>query len=240
MISLRAMTTLGVFTSNICKVIPETLNPMPYQLDVPLCLLDPSIANLEQLVDCLDMYTVPHNYYNQVTYQAAQPSAEERQAWSDATASLLTADRNCSSIVLPLSIAGIYSISLYTEHTGASYCIMSEARIRDGVYVKGWGLVVVPASGEAVRRHIHLSAPHPQWDLHTPTQAAAIFKTTGAKSLSIPGRIRTAFLDPTDCVKGDSEQDLYYRTDPAHDTVCTLLAICFGVDDQFHAVTTIL
>lgn len=222
MVYLRAIPiAFSVFTSNLWNIVPEILGSRP--LGTQNCLHNSSIATLEQLVDCLVTYTVLRDYYTPATYEAAQPSIEERQAWSETTTSLLVANHNCSSIVLPQAIAGIYSISRYTEHTGASYCVLSEARIQDGVYVKGWGHLIVPDSVGAVRRHLHVSAPHPLADSRTPEQAAAVFKNTGAKSLFIPGRLRTAFLDPTDCITGGSGKTVYYRTDPAHDTVRTFL-----------------
>ncbi|KAF9459410.1 hypothetical protein BDZ94DRAFT_1312430 [Collybia nuda] len=207
---------VGLFASSIRKTIPISLTSR--QSGTPTCLHSPLVTTLEQLVDCLKAYTVPHDYYNQVTYKEAQPTTEERLAWFDASASLLTVDRNCSLIILPSAIAGKYSISLYIEHTGASYCVLSESRTHNGVYVKGWGLLVVPDSVDAVHRHLHISAPHPVWDSRTPAQAAALFGSIGAKSLLIPGRTRTAFMDPTNCVKGNSGQDIYHRTDPTHDT----------------------
>jgi hypothetical protein len=78
--------------------------------------------------------------------------------------------------------------------------------------------MVVPAMRRAVSRFIHISAPHPTADINTTQQAAALFKATGAKSLLIPGRIRMAFLDATDCVESPAGT-VYYKTDPAHDKV---------------------
>jgi hypothetical protein len=219
---------VSALTSNLHQFLPA---PPSGHLSTPTCLDDFSIPTLEQLVDCLDTYVVPHDYYNQTTYTESQPSEVERSAWSDAVTLLLAVDNDCSSIILPPPIAELYSVSVFAESTSASYCVLSEATIKDGVYTKGWGLFIVPASPAAVRRHLHISAPHPRWDAHTHKQAAAMFTSTGAKSLLIPGRVRTAFLDPTECVVGESDQDPYYRTDPAHDTVRRLPFIYFGVDD---------
>ena len=80
--------------------------------------------------------------------------------------------------------------------------------------------MVVPATRRSVSRLIHVSAPHPFADMYTTGQAAALFKSVGAKSLLIPGRMRTAFMEATDCVPSPGNTaGVYYRTDPAHDKV---------------------
>ncbi|KIJ98830.1 hypothetical protein K443DRAFT_626384 [Laccaria amethystina LaAM-08-1] len=52
----------------------------------------------------------------------------------------------------------------------------------------------------AVSRNVHISAPHPRFDVGTPAQAAYIFKATGSKSLLIAGRTPTAFLNLSPCI----------------------------------------
>ncbi|KAG5651064.1 hypothetical protein H0H81_009999 [Sphagnurus paluster] len=124
-------------------------------------------------------------------------------------------DGNCLSITVPTPLNNIYAITQFKEQSGASYCVLAEIREENTRYAKGWGLFAVPATRAAVSRHIHLSAPHPLYDDNTPAQAAALFKSTKAKSLLIAGRSRLAFKEPTDCVAA-SEGDIYYTTDPGH------------------------
>jgi hypothetical protein len=90
---------------------------------------------------------------------------------------------------------------------------------RCGTYLKGWGFMVVPASRVAVSRSVHISAPHPGYDLGTVEQAASIFENTGSKSLLVPGRTRTAFLKSSDCIVPVSARQDYFMTDPAHNNV---------------------
>ncbi|KAL0064179.1 hypothetical protein AAF712_008901 [Marasmius tenuissimus] len=92
------------------------------------------------------------------------------------------------------------------------FCVLHERKAENSVYVKGWGIMVVP--NRPTRPGVHLAAPHPQYDLLTPQQAAAVFEGVGAKSLLISGRIRTALLNATTCITGSGT--VYYATDPAH------------------------
>jgi len=180
--------------------------------------LQNATSTFEDLIACFDTYTVSKGYYSDETYAAAQPDAEELSGWEDLITSLLWVDGNCTSVIVPQSIADIYGVSLFTDPAGPHYCVASETTLVDGLYVKGWGLVVVPASREAIMRDIHLAAPHPAYDLFTPEQAGALFQSTGARSLLIAGRSREANLAPSDCVIPTSNTTIYYKTDPAHDT----------------------
>ncbi|KAJ7900042.1 hypothetical protein B0H14DRAFT_2331450, partial [Mycena olivaceomarginata] len=166
---------------------------------------------------CFDTYTVSEGYYSEQTYTAAQPTADQLSGWEDLIASLLSVDGNCTSVVVPEAIADIYDVSLFKDLAGPQYCVVSESTSIDGLYAKGWGLVVVPAAREAIMRDIHLAAPHPAYDLFTPEQAGALFKSTGARTLLIAGRSRTANPTPSDCVVPTSNTTVYYKTDGTHD-----------------------
>ncbi|KAJ7022971.1 hypothetical protein C8F04DRAFT_1213430 [Mycena alexandri] len=200
-----------------------------------LCLLQNTTSTLEDVVACFDAYTVPEGYYSDATYAAAQPNADELQDWEELISSLLSVDGNCTSGIVPTSIADIYNVSLFTDTTGLQYCVASEITSIDGVYAKGWGLFVVPATQKAVLRDIHLAAPHPAYDLLTPEQAGALFKSTGARSLLISGRIRTANLAPSDCVIPSSNTTIYYKTDPAHDTAEPFVSASKTIREWQHA-----
>ncbi|KAJ7073475.1 hypothetical protein B0H15DRAFT_792830, partial [Mycena belliarum] len=171
-------------------------------------------STFEDLVACFDAYTVSEGYYSDETYTAAQPTDDQLRGWEDLTTSLLSVDGNCTSVVVPSSIAYVYDVSLFRDPEGPAFCIASESSSVDGVYAKGWGLLAVPATIAAVKRNIHLAAPHPAYDLFTPEQAGALFKSTGARSLLIAGRVRTAYMAPSDCVTSST---IYYKTDPAHE-----------------------
>ncbi|KAG6860873.1 hypothetical protein C0995_006553 [Termitomyces sp. Mi166 len=174
-----------------------------------------NINTLERVVDCFDNYTVGWDYYSQQTYNAAQPTPSERSAWLDTIRHLLdVVDGDCLSVKLPGILGDIYTISQFEEDiTGTSYCVLSEVKGTDAQYDKGWGLFITAA--RHVSRHIHLSAPHPGYDLDTPQQATALFKSTNAKSLLIAGRSRLAFKEPIKCAPSPAST-IYYMTDPAH------------------------
>ncbi|KAF8055233.1 hypothetical protein FPV67DRAFT_872613 [Lyophyllum atratum] len=193
---------------------PENLLPIRQSFNPSACLDYTKSTTLEQVVSCLDTYTVPNDYYDKASYEAAQPSAAQRAAWRSTVSSLLDVDGNCLSMVLPSELGDIYTISQFTEPSGPSYCIFSEVHGEEQ-YAKGWGLLIVPATHAAASRHIHLSAPHPGFDFGTPQQAAALFKSTGAKSLFIAGRSRLSFKEQSECVAG-AAGTTYYQTDPAH------------------------
>ncbi|KAJ6569235.1 hypothetical protein B0H19DRAFT_1024370 [Mycena capillaripes] len=192
-------------------------------------------STFEDLVTCFDAYTVSEGYYTDETYAAAQPNADELGGWVDLLFSLLTVDGNCTSVIVPPSIAEIYNVSLFTDPTGPQYCVASETTSVDGLYSKGWGLVVVPATQGAIQRDIHLAAPHPAYDLFTPEQAGALFKSTGARSLLIAGRSRMANLAPSDCVIPTSNTTIYYKTDPAHDTAEPFFSASKTIREWQHA-----
>lgn len=176
-------------------------------------------STFEDVITCFDTYTVSEGYYSDQTYTAAQPTADQLSGWEDLIASLLSVDGNCTSVVVPEAIADIYDVSLFKDLAGPQYCVVSESTSIDGLYAKGWGLVVVPAAREAIMRDIHLAAPHPAYDLFTPEQAGALFKSTGARTLLIAGRSRTANPTPSDCVVPTSNTTVYYKTDATHDVV---------------------
>jgi hypothetical protein len=166
------------------------------------------------LIDCFNKFTVPSNTYTtHDLYVAAQPVGDEIAAWDDVVASLLAVDGNCGSSLLSDALDGIYTVTLFTKTSGASYCVLSESTATSGRYTRGWGLMAVPATRDAVSRFIHISAPHPIYDKGTPQRAAAVFKGTGAKSLIISERHRHARSE--DLCEGPD----YSITDAAHDTV---------------------
>ncbi|KAF8634723.1 hypothetical protein AX15_000739 [Amanita polypyramis BW_CC] len=156
------------------------------------------------------------------TYAAIQPTQEERVAWSNATTMLLNVNGNCSiaAETIPDALRGIYTV-LEVEN---GFCALVEVGTTlrgDHVeYKKGWGVFVVPSKTEmnaGSYSGLHLSAPHPVFDLYTAGQAARVFEKTGAKSLYIPGRSNQAFREVTDCVQPGSGSDGYWKTDAVHD-----------------------
>ncbi|KAJ7152570.1 hypothetical protein C8R46DRAFT_1303124 [Mycena filopes] len=182
----------------------------------PLCansLRPNTTSTLEDAVQCFDAYTVSEGYYTDETYAAAQPNCRPTRGlgrprlrpalrgWK------LHLPRRPASYRRPFT-----TFSLFTDAaTGAQYCVGSETT-SDGASSSS------PPPKRPSLRDIHLAAPHPAYDLFTPEQAGALIKSTGARSLLISGRIRTANLAPSDCVLPSSNTTVYYKTDPAHDT----------------------
>lgn len=174
-------------------------------------------STLPNLVDCFDAFTVSASFYSEETYSTAQPTPRELNAYTSVIFDMLNED--CSQVRIPDALSGHFSVSVFQDTSeGQSYCVFSETSTHpDGpFYAKGWGLFIVPARAS---RNIHISAPHPAYDLNTPQQAAALFQAVGARSLLIPGRARGAFQQTSRCVVAP-EGDVYFTTDPAHDTVC--------------------
>ena len=212
-VPLPLVTPPPVLPANIAATDPSN----------PISCLDVNISpTLARLITCLTNYTVPEGFYNETTYQAAQPTDSQRSAWLDVVTNLLDLSGRgssdptnpCASVVTPSPLKDIYTISPFTDNgTSIPYCVLAESHSKNSSYVKGWGVFVVPAAPSGVQRYLHISAPHPWFDGDTPTQAATVFGAVGAKSLLIDGRIRTAYLAGTGCVEGGNG---YYRTDPAH------------------------
>lgn len=189
-----------------------------------LSLSDACFSNSRSLIDlaeCLEKFTVLKGTYNHFTYIEAQPTVAQRDAWFKATQALLYTDNNCSASILPPAIQDIYSIDLFTENNGKSFCVLYERTVDpcSELYEKGWGFAMVPASRAGVSRLVHISAPHPFFDGETTVEAAQIFQETGSKSLLVPGRMRNAFYAPSPCVQPSSNSSIYYVTDPAHNDV---------------------
>lgn len=215
---------INVIISSKVLQYPSSLFSPPWQAspEAPRACLSTS-PTLEQLLTCFDDYLVPPEYYDSPRYNEAQPTSDQRASWTEAVASLLATDNNCSSIAVPAPLTDLYNITTFTESSSSSsnsYCVLFEITSENGVYTKGWGVMVVPASRHSISRLLHISAPHPSADTNTTQQAAALFKSTGARSLFVPGRFRMAFLEATDCVQS-SASTVYYKTDPAHDNVGT-------------------
>ncbi|ESK84565.1 hypothetical protein Moror_6088 [Moniliophthora roreri MCA 2997] len=179
------------------------------------CFANSSITTLESLISCFDTFTVTEGFYSEETYAKAQPAPAESAAWIQAVRSMLnSASGDCTLITVPDILASSYTITPFLNQ----YCVLHELDSSEGVYIKGWGLMVVPlASTTLTLPNVHISTPHPIFDLHTPQQAAALFAGAGVRSLLVSGRIRTALLNQTDCIHPSGNGTVYYKTDPAHD-----------------------
>ena len=170
----------------------------------------------------------------QQTYAASQPSDSQRAAWRKVVGDLLdVADgrARCSDIRkhIPDELRGIYTV--VGVDLGRFCALVEVDTIGEGdgkIYGKGWGIFVVPAQkDQETSTNLHLSAPHPIYELNTAEQAAFVFEWTGAKSLYIPGRSYKAFLEETDCVPSTAREK-YWRTDAVHDKVCCVFTECIG------------
>ena len=166
------------------------------------------------LATCLDQFTIPPAFYDPLSYDLAQPIGSQREDWKDLTTRLLSVDGNCSITPIPLSLKGIYAVETFQN-----YCVLYESTSPCGNYLKGWGYMIVPSTQRGISRNVHISAPHPGYDMGTVQQAASIFSLTGSRSLLVAGRDRRAFLDPSDCIQPSSPSQSYYKTDPAHNDV---------------------
>ena len=186
-----------------------------------------SSTTIDALVTCLEVFIVPTGYYTQTTYEAAQPTSNQRDDWKTVINSFLSVDGDCSSVPIPLSLQGIYTIEAFN-----TMCVLYETSIEEGVYIKGWGFMLVPSLRTSVSRTVHFSAPHPIYDRATVQQAAFLFESTGSKSLFVPGRTRSAFLEPSECVSPVLPSEQYYKTDPAHNNVFN-----FFLDDNLRKST---
>ncbi len=186
----------------------HTQQPIP-------CLARSSISTLVQLARCFNNYTVPSDYYTLESYAEAQPNESQLQDWSQLVTAVLNGGK---SAAVPASLQDILTVSSFTDASnGAEYCILSETYANsDNYYVKGWGLLIVPTNASL---DIHLASPHPMFDFGTPDQAVTLFQLSGAKSLIISGRHRSAYAVATDCIPSTSATTYYY-TDPTHDVVC--------------------
>jgi len=196
----------------------------PYSTSISTieCFQQPNVKSLETVVDCLDKYTVPAEYYNEESYTLSQPNPTELATFTDLVLSLLYVDGNCTSLDVPDPLSRHFRISLLSEDEAKnqSFCVLHEYTSQNDAYVKGWGFMAVPASRTSgIDLNVHFSAPHPAYDLDTPQQAAALFARARGRSLLITGRSRLALRNSTSCVHPSSDKTTYYVTDPVHDNV---------------------
>ncbi|KAL0573048.1 hypothetical protein V5O48_008907 [Marasmius crinis-equi] len=189
------------------------------------CTQNTTLTTVEDLISCFDSYTVPEEFYNEQTYASAQPTPAEEDAWEEVISAVLNGNGNgnCSDVQIPDVLEGVYAVSSF-----GGFCVLHERKAQPNpdpeggpIFVRGWGTLVVPNSSSdsgVPRPGVHLSAPHPQYDLFTPEQAGALFEGVGARSLLVAGRSRLALLNATTCVQPGSGTTgtVYYVTDPAH------------------------
>ena len=190
-------------TTNHSKFIPTS----------PTSCLSSS-STLGELVTCFEYFTVRPNHYNKTTYEAAQPTSQQRHDWRILIMIFLSAHEHCTSMLIPDSFKQLYAIERFYD-----MCVLYETSIKGGVYTKGWGFMIVPLWCTSVSRTVHFSAPHPVHEPGTVQQAASLFQSTGSQSLFVAGRHRNVFLKFTNCI-GPKK---YYETDPMHNDVITFL-----------------
>ncbi|KAG2006267.1 hypothetical protein CC2G_002598 [Coprinopsis cinerea AmutBmut pab1-1] len=168
--------------------------------------------DLAQLAHCLNRFTVLHGSYDTLTYNQAQPTPLERRDWNALVQSVVAAEGDCRGVEIPASLRAFYGIETFYDD-GTRYCLLAEHSTMSQHATRGWGsLIVRPTSS----RTIHLSAPHPVYDTGSVEQAAGLFKLSGAKSLLLSGRARSAFLQPSNCTSPSTGGRYYYQTDPTH------------------------
>ncbi|KAF9039865.1 hypothetical protein BJ165DRAFT_1351099 [Panaeolus papilionaceus] len=208
-------------------------SPEPLLTPSRCLLISPT---LPALTTCLDTFTVPHNTYTPLSYALSQPSPLQLEDWARLVQRMMNVNGNCTNLGrdIPESLRLNYEVREWRE-----YCVLYETSTvplpsssssssptsqkpdpcactqPKHVYSKGWGTLITPSSALSQARDLHISAPHPHFDLGTVEQAAAVFAGTGARSLSIAGRARTAFLVESGCVRGGGGGK-YWMTDPAH------------------------
>lgn len=187
------------------------------QDDTPASCISRS-KDLVSLATCLDTFTILPDYYDGPSYHDAQPTEDEREAWTTAITSLLSVDGNCSSLTVPPGLESSYSIRKFTPPgRRSSYCVLVEHSLDCNGFPRGWGHIIVPETRAQVSRFLHISAPHPKYDVGTIEQATALFELSGAKSLLLAGRTRTAYMQPSTCIVPASQP--YWKTDPSHSNV---------------------
>ncbi|KAM6491121.1 hypothetical protein JOM56_013360 [Amanita muscaria] len=215
---LSATVTLGL---SINHVLASGCTPFSNDLQksfslTPSCTA--SSSDLQSLVSC-HVSLVIKRELDSVTYTSIQPTPPQRQAWSETIHALLDVDGNCSTISQNLHelLKSSYAVLEVGE-----FCVLVETSTvynsakNKNEYEKGWGIFVVPARKDHTKKSLHISAPHPIDDAFTGGQAGHVFENTGAKSLYIAGRARTAFRKQTNCI-ASTPSTTYWKADPAHD-----------------------
>jgi len=211
--------------ANLLLGLSLTKFALPPESPTDVCFESTTSKTLVDVINCLGNFTVRHEFYDQDSYNKAQPTALQRAAWSTAVLTLLRTNHNCSSAIVPSPLKNAYNVVPFTDSDGQSFCILYEQTILSypKFFEKGWGHIIVPSSQDDVARHIHLSAPHPIYDGDTSSGATHLFKETGAKSLLIPGRTRNAYNVSSTCIRPTTKTSSL-MTDPAHNDVCDLKA----------------
>lgn len=194
-----AVSLVLVFTLAAAAQTPA-LPPEPGAVDPPgprACLDEASLADL---VACLEDWMPREG-----SQGYAEPDAVELAAFGNATRALL--ETPCRALELPSTLTLHYDVARFRDvPTGERYCVLLETRDGDGDgrVDRGWGTIAVDQ--DATRR-IHLSIPHPLFDIDTGEQAASILPRVDGATLVVAGAHRYANA-PT----GDQAAP----SDPAH------------------------
>ncbi|MFK7848565.1 MAG: T9SS type A sorting domain-containing protein [Rhodothermales bacterium] len=136
------------------------------------------------------------------------PTGDTQNDWTQVVSEMLVGD--CEAIVLPESLLGNYTITLFTDaENDLQYCVLKEVADlnEDGVVDKGWGTFIV---NRTPRRNIDISVPHPLNDSNTGRQGIGIFKNSGARTFTMAGAHRRANGAMSSC------QEAFHVADAAH------------------------
>lgn len=109
------------------------------------------------------IFTVRANSYDVSTYDAAQPTVIQREAWKESRSG--SSQRKMElALRFPKHLQPFYGCP---APSGIQYCVLYETTLSSNCtasrcpYSKGWGLFIVPVRQSHIFRDLHFSAPHP-------------------------------------------------------------------------------
>lgn len=154
------------------------------------CFFYPTITGV---VECLESFTVPNDtWINDSEFATAELTPSQLLDYTSRLDALLTdswLNLDCGDV--PKSLSAFVTIRPMTNSAG-SYCIIHESTFNGTRFTRGLPVVIV-RNRATTSRFIHISAPHPIWDTRSTVQAAAVYESTGARSLVIATRQRDAY-----------------------------------------------
>ncbi|TFK65864.1 hypothetical protein BDN72DRAFT_772852 [Pluteus cervinus] len=129
-------------------------------------------STIVDLVDCLDIFTVPPGFYTPESYDLAQPTPEELKGWNRTILNLLDLDvrqgplnnarvggwaynitDECTPVLLDASLKANFDVTTFTDRsTQRPFCVLYEHTIytSQSSYVRGWGLFAVPLDSDPI------------------------------------------------------------------------------------------
>ncbi len=191
----------------------------------------PTATTLEALVACIAAQ-MPGEDVETVSI----PTTAQQADWDTLVTQMLAGQ--CDGIVLPASLAGIYTVKTFTDaDNSVDYCVAFETADSDdnNIVDLGWGTFII---NPTPLLYYSIDVSHPKHDSNTDDQGIGIFKGTGAYTYVAAGSHRHANSVVSACQGSFEVADVAHNTENFfHTAVARIHASRSDVTSlQFHGM----